>query len=328
MTLGKPFIRPIIEGIIVYLSQKLGQTPTLSVAQLNIWNFFDPVDNPKTSDVVPSIADYNTRLRKLALTITTTLGTPNVISLNEIEDQRVLNDLLKLPVMKSLGYKGIVHDSNDGRGISVGVLYRGPLELVSIDEPNPKMSFKTDAAQGQLDPSLLYARAPLVLDFKYTGLSQSLSGVQNLTVAINHFKSKLGGDGPEPRRQMQGQYLGEYLDNKLSKDPNRSVLVIGDLNATYADGAYKNLAFKKDGSERLKDVLTTLPDDDRYTYIYRGKKDLLDHVMVTGGLFKNLSSVTIPHIDTIRGASKFKMDPTTVNGMSDHDPIVAVFNLA
>jgi predicted extracellular nuclease len=301
--------------------------PTLSVAQLNLWNFFDTVDNPLTRDPVPTKEEYDVRLNKLALTITTTLGLPNIISLNEIENQTILDDLLNHPAMKSLGYKGLVQPSNDGRGVSVGIMYRGPLEVVSVAEPNPQLSFRGDDGRNQLDPSRLYARAPLVVDFKYTGLSQSLEGVRNLTVAVNHFKSKLGGPRYDPRRQMQGEYLGAYIDAKLKEDPNRSVIVTGDLNATFEDAAYKKLAFRSDGSERLKNVITALPEEDRYTYIYRGKKNLLDHIMVTGDLFTQLNSVKIPIRNSDPNAAEFKFDPTTPLGLSDHDSIVAVFLL-
>jgi predicted extracellular nuclease len=299
---------------------------TLSVAQLNLWNFFDPVDNPATYDTVVPVGDYMARLSKLALVITTTLKSPNIISLNEIENERVLNDILNLPTLRAQGYKGVMRPSNDSRGINVAVMYCGPLEVTGVDTPNPKESFKTDPAKGQIDPSLLYARPPLVVDFKLTGIGQALDGVKNLTVAINHFKSKLGGDGPEPRRQRQGEYLGEYIDKRQTADPNREYIVVGDLNAFYTDGAYKKLAYRKDGTERLTDVLNTLPDADRYTYIHRGQKNLLDHLMTTGKL--RLSSVHIPHIDTVRGASRFRLDSTRPEGISDHDPILAVFQLS
>ena len=319
MTLGKLLRQPIIEGIVLYLTPV---RPTLSIAQLNLWNFFDTVDNPRTNDTVVPKAEFVTRLHKLALTITTTLNTPDIISLNEVENQGVIDALLALPSLK--GYRGVVRDSNDGRGINVGVLYREGLEVTGVDMPNPKMSFKTDSAKGQIDPSLLYARAPLVVDFKLTGARQALAGVKELTVIVNHFKSKLGGDGPEPRRQMQGQYLGEYIDGLKAAKPNKSVVVIGDLNANYEDGAYKKLAHRADGTERLKDVGLTLPAEDRYTYIYRGKKNSLDHIMVTGDLFAQLKSVSIPHINTVRGAAQHKLDPTTSAGISDHDPMLAI----
>jgi len=332
VTLGKlETLQPIIEGKLLHITP-VQATPqrsdVLSVAQLNLWNFFDPVDDPKTWDDLVSVEDYAVRLKKLALTITTTLNSANIISLNEIENERVLKDILAEPTIRAMGYKGLLSPSNDRRGINVGILYRGPLEVVGFSQPNPKELFPTDPGAGQKDPSLLYARAPLEVDFRLTGLSQSLQGVQNLTVVVNHFKSKLGGEGPEPRRQRQGEYLGEYLDQKMAKDPSRNVIVIGDLNATFEDGAYKKLAYRKDGSARFENVLSTLPDSDRYTYVYRGKKNLLDHVLVTGDLMSRLESVTIPHINTVRGAKKLKLDPTVVGGISDHDPILAVFLLS
>ena len=301
---------------------------TLSVAQLNIWNMFDTVDDPRTRDMVIPMGEYRARLDKLALTITATLGSPDILSLNEIENQNVLDAILNQPSIKALGYKGKIQVLNDGRGIRTAIMYRGSLELLSTDAPNPKFPPDKDRGYGQIDTSLLYSRPPLVANFRYTGAGQSLEGVSNLTVIVNHFKSKLGGEKPEPRRQRQGEFLGEYIDKLTTKDPNHNVIVIGDLNATYDDGAYKKLAYRKDGSERLRDTLRTLSDDDRYTYIYRGQKNLLDHIMVTGGLFDALKSVRIDHINTATNAKSHKLDPKVVAGISDHDPIVAVFQLS
>ena len=301
---------------------------TLSVAQLNIWNMFDTVDDPRTRDMVVPMGEYRARLAKLALTITTTLGSPDILSLNEIENQNVLDAILNQPSIKALGYKGKIQVLNDGRGIRTAVMYRDSLELLSTAAPNPKFPPNNDRGFGQIDSSLLYSRPPLVANFRYTGAGQSLEGVSNLTVIVNHFKSKLGGAKPEPRRQRQGEFLGEYVDGLTAKDPKSNIIVIGDLNATYDDGAYKKLAYRKDGSERLKDTLKTLSDDDRYTYVYRGKKNLLDHVLVTGGLFDALKSVEINHVNTAKDAKSHKLDPKVVAGISDHDPIVAVFQLS
>lgn len=299
---------------------------TISIGHLNLWNFFDSVDNPRTRDTVVPKEDYKLRLKKLELVITTTLNSPNIISFNEIENKRTLTDLLNQPALKALGYKGIIRPSNDLRGITTAVIYRGPLTVTKVESVNPEESFIGDPAYGQKNRSLLYARPPLVVDFKVSGTSQALDGISHLTVVVNHFKSKLGGDGPEPRRQRQGEFLGEYLDRRGGQNPKKETIVIGDLNATYSDGAYQKLARRKDGSVRFYDSLKTVPDSERYTYVYRGQKNLLDHLMTTGKL--RLHSVSIPHIDTIKGAAKYKLDPTTVVGISDHDPILATFYLS
>ncbi|MCW2960012.1 MAG: putative extracellular nuclease [Thermoleophilia bacterium] len=301
-------------------------TGSLTVAQMNLWNLFDTVDNPKTGDEVLTAEQYGVKLEKIAKAVVE-LGMPDIISVNEIENETVLADLVKRPELVKAGYSFVVNPPNDERGINVGVLYRdAKVEKVGVETINPKMSFP-DGGRGQVDRSLLYARLPLIVDFKVRGAAQASEGAQLLTVAVNHFKSKLGGAAPEARRQMQGQYLGEWLDARQATRPSGATIVLGDLNANHGEGAYEKLAKRADGSTRFDDAPMKLDADDRYTYIYRNQKDLLDHMLVTAGRTDAIEAVKILHVNTPKEAKKSQWDPKVLAGFSDHDPMVASFDI-
>lgn len=301
---------------------------TLRVAQMNLWNLFDTVNNPDTGDdsTTPTPEQYAIKLTKISNAIAE-LGLPDVISLNEIENDTVVKDLISQPALKAAGYKYIVQESNDERGITVGVLYRdAKVEAVGHESFNPKMSFP-DGGRGQIDRGLLYARPPLVVDFKQRGAAQAADGAGLLTVVVNHFKSKLGGAAPEARRQMQGQYLGEWLDARAAVHPMGAVIAMGDLNAGYGEGAYEKLAKRADGSTRLYDAPLGLKPEDRYTYIYRGEHDLLDHMLVSAGKEGAINGVKILHVNSPKDARKSQWDPTVLPGYSDHDSMVTDFDM-
>ena len=303
-------------------------TGSLRIGQMNLWNLFDTVNNPDTGDdqSTPTPEQYQIKLTKIANAIVE-LGTPDLISLNEIENDTVVADLLKQPQLKDKGYKFIVEKTNDERGITVGVLYNGnKLEAVGQTTVNPKMSFP-DGGRGQIDRSLLYARAPLVVDFKLRGAAQAAEGAGLLSVAVNHFKSKLGGAAPEARRQMQGQYLGEWLDARSAAKPGSTYVVMGDLNASHGEGAYEKLANRADGSKRFYDAPLKLKAEDRYTYIYRGEKDLLDHVLVSAGREDAITGVQILHVNSPKDARKSQWDPAVLPGYSDHDSMVVDYDI-
>jgi predicted extracellular nuclease len=296
---------------------------SLRLGQMNLWNFFDTVNDPKTGDdqSTPTPEQYAIKLTKIANAIVE-LGTPDLISLNEIENETVLTDLLKQPQLKDKGYKFIVEKTNDERGITVGVLYNDTkLEAVGQTTVNPKMSFP-DGGRGQVDRSLLYARAPLIVDFKLRGAAQAGEGAGLLTIAVNHFKSKLGGEAPEARRQMQGQFLGEWLDARRATRPGGAMIVMGDLNANHGEGAFEKLAKRADGTQRFYDAPLKLKAEDRYTYIYRGQKDLLDHVMMTSGREDAITGVQVLNVNSPKDARKSQWDPTVLPGYSDHDSMV------
>jgi len=307
---------------------KLGNEGNLRVGQMNLWNFFDAVDNPNSGDDVLTPEQYTIKVEKIAKAIVE-LGLPDVISVNEIENEQVLADLIASPALQSAGYKFEVQKTNDQRGITVGILYKGD-KLEKVGEtvaPNPKMSFP-DGGKGQVDSSLLYARAPLVVDFKLRGAAQSAEGAGILTVAVNHFKSKLGGAAPEARRQMQGQYLGEWLDARRATAPLGTTIVLGDLNANYGEGAFEKLATRADGTTRFHDAPLKLDQADRYTYIYRGQKDMLDHMLISNSVADAVTAVKILHVNSGKGANKSQWDPKVLAGFSDHDPMVTDFDIS
>jgi len=301
----------------------------LRIAQMNMWNLFDTVNDPKTGDdsSTPTAEQYQIKLEKIAKAIVQ-LGTPDVISMNEIENDTVVKDLLARPELAAAGYKYVVQENNnDERGIRTGLIYKGDkLEVQGTEAPNPKFSFP-DGGRGQIDRTLLYARPPLVVDFKVRGAAQAAEGAGLLTIAVNHFKSKLGGAAPEARRQMQGQYLGEWLDARRATRPGSATIVVGDLNANHGEGAFEKLANRADGTTRFYDAPMKIRKEDRYTYIYRGEKDLLDHVLVTEGRQGAIVGADILHINSPADAKKSQWDASTTTGYSDHDPMTIDFDL-
>jgi len=329
-----------VHTVALAAQQSVGRTPgkmpapdagTLRVGTFNVENFFDTNDDPpgdptKIGDKVPTAAEYQTKLAKLALAIKDKIGAPDVLSLEEVENQHVLDDLLNQPGMKSLGYKAIVEDGNDARGIRVAMIYRASrVEPTKITQENPDATLP-DTAYDEVNRGKLFARAPLAVDFKLTGFGQAAEGA-SFTVIGNHLKSKLGGPGYEARRVAQGVFVGGMVDAKMAAQPNVPVFVVGDFNASYDDGAYKAIANKSDGSSRLYDTPLSLSDADRYSYNYRGRKDMLDHFFVTPAVTGAITSMTIPHFDTYDGVKNKAADPKVADGVSDHDPLLVNFNV-
>lgn len=292
----------------------------LRIGQLNFHNLFDP--EPPSGVELPTPKQYATHLTKLALTIKNGLGSPDVIAIQEVENERVLKDLANEKSIKNLGYKPVLLPTNDKRGIHVAFLYRPERVDVSAARiVNPPATTKS-IPKGQIDQSLLFARAPLIVDVKARGAAQAAEGVQQLQLVVNHFKSKLGGEAMDERRNLQGEFIGGYIDAQRAANPNLGMVVLGDFNALPNEKAYNSIRFRKDGSERVFDAPDLVPAADRYTYIYRGQKNLLDHVFVTPDVQRGIENLRIPHFNSPKESMKQKNNPKTHIGASDHDPIV------
>lgn len=308
----------------------------LRVASFNVENFFDTVDVPApVNDTVVSQKDYQLKLDKLSLAIRDVLKGPQIITIQEVENEDVLKDLAAHPNIKALGYKVASMPTNDLRNINLAVMYRPDAVSISkISQYSPDTPVDLgDNPRGQVDMDKLYARPPLVVDFEVldptgnSGAEGAREGARALTVIVNHFKSKLGGEKPEARRQLQGESLGQYVDQVRKDRPGVPVLATGDFNALFEDGAYKKLVSRPDGSRRFQDTTMTVPEEDRYTYIYKGKPNMLDHMLVTDDLMAAHAGTTIEHFNSGKSDHAQASNPKVPNGVSDHDVIVATFNV-
>lgn len=109
----------------------------------------------------------------------------------------------------------------------------------------------------------------------------------HLFVIANHWNSK-GGDEPlfgvnqpptfssEIQRNQQATVVHDFVNDILTADPN--VVVMGDLNDFQFSSALATLM----GSPAiLTDMIDTLPLAERYTYVYEGNSETLDHILVS-----------------------------------------------
>lgn len=185
-----------------------------------------------------------------------------------------------------------------------------------IDHPSgPRLS----ASPGRIDPlnaAWTTSRKPLVGEFRMRG--------KKVFLIVNHFASK-GGDQPlfghfqppqrssEVQRHAQAQVVNDFVDELLAADPRANVIVLGDIN----DFEFSQTVSILESGGALTSLMDTLPQPERYSYVFDGNSQVLDQILVSGNL---LSRFWVDY------------DPVHVNAefadqASDHDPQVARFDL-
>lgn len=118
---------------------------SLTIVSYNVENLFDTIDNHGTDDedFTPEGAKhwtkrrYHKKLHHLAKTLAYVGGGrwPSLVCLVEVENARVIKDLLYYTGMRERGYKFVITHSLDPRGIDVAILYRQEeVELLSQRE--------------------------------------------------------------------------------------------------------------------------------------------------------------------------------------------------
>ncbi len=165
---------------------------------------------------------------------------------------------------------------------------------------------------GRIDPTksaFNSSRKPLAGEFTYNG--------HRLFVIANHWNSK-GGDDPlwgrdqppvlssEVQRLQQATIVRDFVQDVFAVDANSEVVVLGDLN----DFEFSNPLMILKGAP-MNDLIETLPANERYTYVFEGNSQTLDHILVSDSL------LGASHTDVVHVNSEFW------DQASDHEPQVA-----
>lgn len=290
----------------------------LRVGQMNAHNLFDTKDDPSTQDPVYDRATYKAHVSKLAVAIRDALGAPDIITIQEVENTKVLKDLVNDPAIRELGYTPLLHEGTDPRGIDNAIIYRDTVKLTQVMQLDPLAIGKTGRA------AHLFTRPPLVAKFAVAGADQSARGLKELTVIANHFTSKLGQEDAARKRGEQAKLVANLAQGLQAIDPKAAVLVAGDLNMERSEPEFAALRHSVHGAA-LVDVTSSIPSKERFSW-RDGRKHLqLDHLLASTDLAKRLKDIVIPHVST-RIEKDAASDPVRAEGFSDHDPIVATFN--
>ncbi|MGB6364490.1 MAG: endonuclease/exonuclease/phosphatase family protein, partial [Thermoanaerobaculia bacterium] len=136
----------------------------------------------------------------------------------------------------------------------------------------------------------------------------------------NHWKSKRGDDPlmgasqpplarTESQRSRQAWVIREFADEWLARDPAANLVVLGDLNELVGRTPMRVLT-----ATGLVDLIAEVPPADRYTFIYRGNSQVLDHIVLSADLLEQVS----PRLDIVH----VNADYADGDRASDHDPVV------
>jgi endonuclease/exonuclease/phosphatase family metal-dependent hydrolase len=259
------------------------------------WNTHDFVDTVGTigNDAL-SPADYALKRQTVGAAIKTL--NPDIAVLMEIETQAVLDDLNQTELAGAYTSTTLT-DTFDIREIA----------LLSKIKPDKVVSHFTDTfvKVGTTAPVYYYTRDCLEMHFTFNGKKVILLGV--------HFKSK-ASDDPD-RRLAEAQHTRVIADGLAANDPAAAIVVLGDYNDTPGSAPY--LAMEGKAPSLFTNSADAAPVSERYSYIFQGMYNLIDHQMINPIMAGVLhpSSVLIKH--------GFGFDSGKY--ASDHSPIRATY---
>ncbi len=319
-------------------SQKVNYKASL-IGFYNLENLYDTVNNPMVDDeefLPKSERHYNTRiyldkLNRLS-TVIAQIGTdlnPDGLALlgvSEIENDTVLNDLVRHKNLKSRDLKIVHYDSPDKRGIDVGLLYNpkyfNPLYSVPLFVTLPGGS-----KESFLTRDILYVKG--------------LMDGDTIHVMVGHWPSRSGGEERSiPARAAAAGVCKRVVDSLMAINPKSKVVIMGDLNDDPTSPSLTKVLKAKGKLSDVKESGLYNPWFDFYqsgigTIAYQDSWGLFDQVVLSEAWLNKTQTgyhfykahifnkeFLVQQTGRYKGYPKRTWDGTTYNyGYSDHFPV-------
>ncbi|WP_457750216.1 endonuclease/exonuclease/phosphatase family protein [Sulfurimonas sp.] len=314
----------------------------MKIASYNVENIFDlqrsgheykeyiPYSKSNWNDV-----NYKKKLKNIAKVIKDI--NPDIIGLQEIESLHALKDLRY--ALKRAG------------------VYYPYYKIANLKDTTVKVAILSKI------PFVYTHEIAVTSSYRYRNILEAKFKINNkdLYILVNHWKSKAG---PESMRIVSAKKLKKRVQ-ELGKDKN--IIALGDFNSDYEE--YEIFQRKRrhndtNGITGINHILGTVkyqtdaqhtqvePNDfynlwydtapeKRYSYIYRGKKEAMDSILVSAALLDNkgidykihsISAFEKPYL--FRGKAIYRWQTTRSKlrrhkgkGYSDHLPVIAEFVL-
>jgi uncharacterized protein len=336
---------PTVEGNKSAVPVTAAKEREIMVASFNLENFFDEEIN--SSNIEKEIATPKTvfegRLKKASLAIRNILSSPDVLGVIEVENLASLKKLAdkinadtveaKLP---NPNYVAYLEEGNDGRGIDVGFLVKtSRVKVVEVKQLAKEIKFeKTD--------DKLFDRPSLMLRASVDDKGKPFE----FTAIINHLKSFIGvdddkdGERVQIKRRSQSEWLANFVQERTKENPNERIILCGDFNAFEFPDGYNDLIGTLKGKPSpnvvtpsktifntgLVNLVETLQKSNRYSYIYEGNSQTLDHIMVNQAALKNSVRFGYARVDADFPVSYYN-DYNRPERISDHDGAILYLSL-
>ncbi|MFP5383476.1 MAG: endonuclease/exonuclease/phosphatase family protein [Gammaproteobacteria bacterium] len=281
----------------------------LTVGTLNVYRLFDDEQDGNESILLTG-REFRERVERIARYIVRDMGAPQVIALQEVEDDTALGALAA-----ALGKQ----TGRPYRAVLGGVSGDGDMRNALLVDTRVQLRNTVSLfARAPRDGKPLHDRLPLVAD-----LDAGDHGA--LTVVVVHMKSMRGmdrgGDAGRviSKRRFQAQELANWV---RAQRADRRLLVLGDFNAPVTgsdDERGEPLHILAAGGLLVDPAGRFLKPSQRWTYKYRCLLQQIDHVLVSPSVEPQITGYAIARGDTcIRAREKCDVKKS----VSDHDGVV------
>ncbi|PKP27078.1 MAG: endonuclease [Bacteroidetes bacterium HGW-Bacteroidetes-2] len=338
------FIAVCLFSVYAFQAQEKKEYKVNAVAFYNVENLFSLEDDEFTiyhdrtvrADAYYTQEVYEAKLKNLAKVVSqigkdVTGNSPAIVGFCEVENRKVVEDLVNQEALLASDY-GIIHyNSPDRRGIDVALIYQKKLFVPTNTQSRELVLYNNNDVTQRV-----YTRDQLVV----SGL---LDG-DKVHFIVNHWPSRSGGEErSRPNRIKAAELNKKIIDSLQSLDPYAKIISMGDLNDDPTSHSLKKVLKTKAKREDVLIKELYNPMEEMYkkglgTLAYRDGWNLFDQTIISAGfLSKDYSAYQFyksgiynpPYLANPRGRYKgypyrAYADGGFTGGYSDHFPVFAL----
>lgn len=179
----------------------------------------------------------------------------DIVCLEEVENDSVLTWLTQRTALSQIGYKYVMTESADTRGIDVALVY-SPFTFRLLDSE----SLRAKTSSPTRDVLHVCGTTP---------------GGDTLDIFAVHLPSRLNGKVAERNRQIIAEMINSHIDSISMARPNAQICIMGDFN----DGPRSNIV-----KRAFAGMTNLMTDGKQGSYKYHGVWDCIDQILVNESL--------------------------------------------
>lgn len=207
---------------------------------------------------------------------------PAIVAFCEIENRRVLDDLINLTYLSKYNY-GIIHEeSPDERGIDVCFIFRKDIVHVLSYSSLIPFSFSQNSFKTR---SVLYAKCAISTD--------------TVHLMINHWPSRRGGVLAAGDKRMAVSQMVRSVSDSLYQVTSgmAKIIIMGDFNCTPDDPVIKHLINGSDDinsrpGPKIVNLAESAVSGVSGTYNYLGAWEIIDQILVSEQLLTSMKGLS------------------------------------
>jgi len=322
----------------------------VTIASLNVQRLFDTTDEPGISDVVLTRTAFETRVSRLARYVRRVLHSPDILGVQEVENLPTLRAVAAAINQQTVDegsanplYDAFLEPGNDPGGIAIGALVKRTRMEVLDHHQEGRWALFVNPLTGREE--LLNDRPPFVVVARGPGYGGQRPSI---AVIVNHLRSLSGiesaTDGPRVRakRAAQAEFLADLVQRRQRANPFERLIVVGDMNAfAFSDGladvvgTIRGVPAPSDTvvqpttdrvNPDLVNLSARLPASERYSYVFDGSAQILDHALVSPALAPEVAAFVYAR-GNADAPEVWRADPRRIGRVSDHDGLLVYLRL-